>query len=95
MLNEKTIAVPTATLLVAYTYQDQLAFSQFQELAERLARELGQPVIPCSLDSMGNPVLDGIREGLRQGAVNDCGCDYMGLAALVIFELSRQPAFEL
>lgn len=61
--------IPTAILLIGYDHQDPKQAANFQQLAEHLADQLRQVVIPCPLDRGGNPLLDGIRIGLQQGVV--------------------------
>ncbi len=61
--------IPTAILLIGYGHQDPKQAANFQQFAARLADPLGQMVIPCPLDRAGNPIMDGIRAGLQQGAV--------------------------
>ncbi|MCB0190349.1 MAG: hypothetical protein KDJ65_00245 [Anaerolineae bacterium] len=62
-------AIPTATLFVSYTHLDQQEQQAFAALAKKLSRRLEQPVIPCPLDSPGNPMLNGVATALQQGAV--------------------------
>jgi|GEM_PF-433343 len=70
---QSLISVPTALLLIGYGAQDTKRWANFQKLAQRLAERLQQLVIPCPLDQntdqAGNPILDGIRQGIQQGAV--------------------------
>ncbi len=61
--------IPTATLLASYTHQDQQEQQALDVLAEQLAARLNQPVIACSLDAPGNPLLSGIGAALQRGAV--------------------------
>lgn len=61
--------IPTATLLVSYTHQDDQEQQALDLLAEKLSYRLKQPVIPCPLDDPGNPMLNGVARALQQGAV--------------------------
>ena len=62
-------AIPTATILAAYTYQDEREIAGLHTLADHLAGRLHRLVIPCSLDQPDRQLVESISYAVRQGVV--------------------------
>ena len=62
-------AIPTATILAAYTYQDEREIAGLHTLADQLAGRLHHLVIPCSLDQPDRQLVESISYAVRQGVV--------------------------
>lgn len=61
--------IPTATLLVSDTHQDEQAQAVFAALAQKLAVKLGQHVVACALDHPAETIWHALTGLLQQGYV--------------------------